>query len=402
MVLVGDNETPGRIRIQLGHAALTHYSLFPGQVAIIRGANVTGRTFVAYDIFHDTVLPRSIPSFCVPRPLSNRASQSGEALFENTSAQLGRPLSILAAAGPYCPSDSKFPSALVDLLAKARTTKPDILLLMGPFVDSEHHAVSVAGSVTATDRIDGDYDEYFRDLMALVETELQVPGCRVLVMPSLRDIHHDAIFPQPPFESADNGSQITYLPNPALISIGGVSIAATTQDILFELGKNEIFLTKPSPSQATPNALFGQQSDVESKIKDEPTPLAPTQKPLDKRVVRLSQHLLSQQSFYPLFPPPAGSNIDPVVDPRVKDGCRLPFAPDLFFVPSKLKYFAEAVPVPPPAVVEGDSYTEGNDVVFVNPESIVKGVSGGTYASIKVLPGNEPTCHRMAVDIVKI
>lgn len=52
---------------------------------------------------------------------------------------------------------------------------------------------------------------------------------------------------------------------------------------------------------------------------------------------RLSTHILSQQSFYPLFPPNRGTN----VEHSMLQDIRLPVSPHILILPSDLKYFAK-------------------------------------------------------------
>ena len=57
--------------------------------------------------------------------------------------------------------------------------------------------------------------------------------CRtsILLLPSIRDVHHDPVFPQPPFQSTLPPS-IRALTNPATFRVNEVVIGAATADTL--------------------------------------------------------------------------------------------------------------------------------------------------------------------------
>lgn len=169
---------------------------------------------------------------------------------------------------------------------------------------------------------------------------------------------------------------ITLAPNPCLFAVNGVTFGVSTHDILFELGRSELFVQRPNPAPLLTQTSNTSPASTTVKVKDEVAPLAPAPRQLDKRVVRLAQHLLSQQSFYPLFPYPIGSNVDPSLHPRFLDSTRLPFAPDFLIIPSKLRYFVESVPVPAFSKASSDESksSSDNDIIFINPETITKGM----------------------------
>ena len=50
------------------------------------------------------------------------------------------PLRMMVASGPFTPSDNAKFVPLNDLLEVTRNERPHVLILMGPFIDSEHKA----------------------------------------------------------------------------------------------------------------------------------------------------------------------------------------------------------------------------------------------------------------------
>ena len=99
------------------------------------------------------------------------------------------------------------------------------------------------------------------------------------------------------------------------------------------------------------------------------------------RLGRLASHLLSQQSFYPLYPPAEEMSCDLEHWQRY---CRLPFAPHLLILPSDLRHFAKNV----------------SGCVVVNPERVVKGTSAGTYARLQVKAAKKGLS--VAAEIVRV
>lgn len=77
----------------------------------------------------------------VPRPLP--ASSPAELLRFQHGTEMGggHPLSIFVAAGPFTTTDSLVYEPLNDLLGVVRATRPDVVVLVGPFVDAEHPQV---------------------------------------------------------------------------------------------------------------------------------------------------------------------------------------------------------------------------------------------------------------------
>lgn len=67
---------------------------------------------------------------------------------------------------------------------------------------------------------------------------------QVVLVPSIRDIHHHAVFPQPPLALDRLGSRhpqaYTCLPNPAIFSCNEVTVGVVTSDVLKHLSGQEV------------------------------------------------------------------------------------------------------------------------------------------------------------------
>lgn len=109
--------------------------------------------------------------------------------------------------------------------------------------------------------------------------------------------------------AADRHKRVHLAPNPAWLRVNEVTIGVSSTDTLFDLSGEEV-------------SAGGQGTN---------------------RLARLAGHLLQQQSFYPLFPPPAGSAAQ--LDMRHAQRWGMPSTPDVLLVPSRLAQFAREVQV---------------------------------------------------------
>lgn len=96
----------------------------------------------------------------------------------------------------------------------------------------------------------------------------------------------------------------------------------------------------------------------------------------------MAGHLLSQRSFYPLYPPAAEQNVD--YEHQEQHGLLPAAAPALLLLPSDLVYFARQL----------DSAT------VLNPGRVTKGTGAGTYA--RVLVRTDQGKVDLRADIVRI
>ncbi|KAG0165798.1 DNA-directed DNA polymerase alpha subunit pol12 [Apophysomyces sp. BC1015] len=325
-------------RVRLDLDRLDKYALFPGQIVAVEGTNNTGKTFTV-----DKILMPPMPAAA---PLAEKDSYNGN--IQETA------IDMVLAAGPYTLDDDLAYQPLDELIKMCAKQKPDIVLLMGPFVSETHPAIS-------TGSVDASPESIFREEITtrLASLAKESPGTRILVMPHANDIIHEyPMFPQPRIRQSLLVDGVESLSNPASIEINGNVFTIGNIDTLFSLSREEIAKSKT-------------QSD---------------------RLGRLVRHLLQQQSFYPLFPSAIGDSIDAERTPDIQ----IPFAPDFLVVPSQLKHFTRLV----------------DNVVCINPGYLSKRQSGGTYAHLVIHPqpqrpdgnvGDETkTRERTRVDLIKL
>lgn len=306
---------------------LKEYALFPGQIVAFEGNNSTGQKFIAKKIYECKSLP-------LPEVTKNSNPGSTR-------------LSVLVAAGPFSTSDSLSYEPLTDLVQQIQQTKPDVCILMGPFVDCKNGEIE-GGKLTIT------YEELFKGHMERIASATQSLQCQVVILPSQRDIHHDCVYPQMPFK-IDNFhySHVHFMPDPCMLSINGIVFGVTSTDVLFQLGSEEIAYPPGSSN----------------------------------RFERLSQHLLTQQSFYPLYP----CNEELSVDyEQFEKFATMTTTPHVMIIPSDFKQFIKDI----------------QGCCCVNPGRLTKGLTGSTFAKILIqvnnLQSNQSVVSNVTAQVVRI
>ena len=174
------------------------YSLFPGQVVLAEGVSSSDREFVAKKVISN-----------IPQP---RLQVDPNELLKyqySKSFQGGAPLSVVVAVGPFTTSDNLEYEPLRALLRNMLDKKPDVLILVGPFVDASHPQLAdgVAKIVTTKEMILS-YEMIFikkiisEGLDQFFKEEPDIPT-NIILIPSLLDAHHEHVFPQAPFGDRD-------------------------------------------------------------------------------------------------------------------------------------------------------------------------------------------------------
>lgn len=115
-LLIGADEMQLRTA-RISFNRLKTYAVFPGQILFAQGLNPRGDTFFVDQIY------------------SERALKYAEA------PQLSEDLSFVVASGPFTMTDDINYESLTELLAYCKQHKPDILILLGPFLDADNQMV---------------------------------------------------------------------------------------------------------------------------------------------------------------------------------------------------------------------------------------------------------------------
>nr|POE58034.1 isoform 2 of dna polymerase alpha subunit b [Quercus suber] len=208
ILLQSSVEHSGGQHVRLELQKLSQFSVFPGQVVGIEGHNPSGHCLIA------SKLVDSIPlSTAADVNLHPAKKQALDQEIQSTDLSHKREeLSVIIASGPFTTTDNLSFEPLTELLAYATRKLPQVLILLGPFVDSEHPEIKKG----TTDR---SFDEIFHvEILRRLQDHVEYMGsnARVILVPSIRDANHDFVFPQPAFEihSPNLKHQITSLTNP--------------------------------------------------------------------------------------------------------------------------------------------------------------------------------------------
>lgn len=311
------------LRVPLKVDSVPSYEFFPGKIVALRGVNASGEYFSVNEVFSVPLLP---PAASLPRTLDDLNARLGS---DTSDLGEGTPLNILLASGPYTTDDNLAFEPLQAICDKASSTYADALILIGPFLDLEHPLLASGDFELPEDTTyepdKATLNDVFRILIGTPLRRLaqEVPGINIILIPSVRDaVGKHVSWPQEPVPRKELGlpKQARFVTNPVILSLNEFVVGISSQDILYELRREEVVGGKPT----TGNLL-----------------------------ARLSRHLIEQRHFYPLFPPVAreympksgttdGLATGATVDTSyLKLGEWLNVRPDVLITPSALSPFAK-------------------------------------------------------------
>ncbi|WPG99244.1 Hypothetical protein R9X50_00205500 [Acrodontium crateriforme] len=340
------------------------YDLFPGKVVALRGSNVSGEYFAVTEV--------------LSMPLVPLAASTPDELDVHTARLTGnddetRPLSMLLGSGPFTTDSDLSFAPLHALLNKAEEEKTDVLILTGPFLDLEHPAIAsgdLEQYLPADTKIHVDratIQDVFRVLISqpLQRLAQAVPSITIIMVPGMRDaINKHTSWPQDRFPKQPLGlpKNVQVVTNPITLSINEMIVGISTQDILSELRRENVF--QPGKSHAFNDDLLA----------------------------RLSASVIEQRHFFPVFPAQARENLPkPTTIPgeipepgsvgRLAVGASLDLGylklgewlnvrPDILILPTVLNPFAKVV----------------ESVLCVNPGTLSKKRGAGTFAALNIHP----------------
>lgn len=111
--------------VKEGHS----YSVFPGQIIACKGTNPSGRSFEVSKIYYPASQDMASTSLA---DILKYYKENGS----STSPQ--RAMNLMIAAGPYTLEDNFLYQPFTEFVQVVCDTKPDAVILMGPFVDAKH------------------------------------------------------------------------------------------------------------------------------------------------------------------------------------------------------------------------------------------------------------------------
>ena len=129
LLLEGSMRRSQGARVRLDVTKCQSFRLFPGQVVALHGTNPSGHCLVATQL---------LPGMAHPMQRTSLAALAGHVLGRGRGGQ-----SVVVAAGPFTSSEDLEYAPLGALLhyCAQPQQRPDLLLLVGPFVDAEHPLV---------------------------------------------------------------------------------------------------------------------------------------------------------------------------------------------------------------------------------------------------------------------
>ena len=151
---------------------------------------------------------------------------------------------IIVASGPFTLDDNLLYEPLDDLIKVVSEDKPDILILLGPFIDS-HHPLIASGDVDMMP------NEMFRTRIS--DKLRTIKGVQIILIPSIKDVTTPfPTFPQPALAAATvltvvekkrmelglSDDCFMLFSNPVLFQVDEVCFGVCTLDSIMNLGVN--------------------------------------------------------------------------------------------------------------------------------------------------------------------
>ncbi|KKK16017.1 hypothetical protein AOCH_005870 [Aspergillus ochraceoroseus] len=347
LVLETSRRTGAGVRVPLNVDSIPSANFFPGQIVALLGINASGNYFSVKEVLTPPLLPPPVSPVHTIEEINHRLEESGSS-----------PLNVLVACGPYTADDNLEFGPLNEICRKAAESYADSVILVGPFLDIEHPLVASGDfDLPETSGFDPDTATLTHVFRHCISAPLQklaaaVPSITIVLVPSVRDaVSKHVSWPQEQIPKKELGlpKQVRMVSNPMTLALNETVFGMCSHDVLYELRKEE--------------ALHGRPKEA-------------------NLLTRLPKYLIEQRHFLPIFPPSAR---DTLPKPGIKDALATGAALDLSY--SKLGEWWNVLPdvliVPsllPPFIKVIDS------VLTINPGTISKRRSAGTYAQIAIHP----------------
>lgn len=280
LVLETSRRTGAGLRVPLKVDGLPIYNFFPGQIVAVRGNNPAGSFFMVKELLEIPLLPvaASTPS---ELDLANaRLASTGDMDIDDSESSI-RPLSIMVASGPYTPAHVLDFAAFNALMETVLESRPDLLVLNGPFLDIEHPSVLNGDFEIPDSAIPNPDKATLKDVLRyhisqpINQLVAQHPSITIIIQPSVRDaINKHASYPQDRLKRQEFGlpRQASIVTNPVTVSINEIVVGINSLDILDMLRREECVSDKAKMTNA---------------------------------MARWGANIISQRSFCPVFPPTA-------------------------------------------------------------------------------------------------
>jgi len=378
------------------------YSLFPGQIVGVSGVNNSGRKMYVQELkegVQETQFAKIKKSEL--KHLYDTANTGTDTITDTStddddrtdasSSKNNHGMKVYAVAGPYTTNQDLNYAPLTDLILLVLEEKPDVVIMMGPFVDMRQQLLKDGDEVKLEYEQDGDedvgevvrryvsYETLFAAKISQVLEDLytEVPDLKTkfILVPSLDDAIAEPVYPQPPLEDSlpNGGKVIRSIPETQEIPFGSLCLDAIETAGGRKVPKNKAnrrvhLVSNPSTIQvnevtigftSTDALLHLSSGEINHKLQP------------GTRICRLAEHFIQQQSYYPMFPPPSLPGMEVNLDVNKRTEYSMPVQPDILLLPSKLACLSKDI---------------AGGTVFVNPGHLVKGSMGGSFAVMDIHP----------------
>lgn len=207
-MLVGSDEMSCRT-VRLNFSKTKSVGVFPGQVVMVSGMNPKGDIFMVEDLYTEQNLKPPAPPTIADK------------------------LSFVVAAGPYTQDNDLVYDPLQDLIVYLKDHKPNVLILCGPFMDTEHKLIN--DKITLAESYEVFFEKIITGIVEAVGNETTI-----LVVASCRDAYADCVYPTMPKSLTKMFPNVHMLPDPSIVDLNGLIIGMTSTDIVDHILENEL------------------------------------------------------------------------------------------------------------------------------------------------------------------
>lgn len=270
------------VPVKLDFKHLNHFSIFPGQVVVVKGKNVSGSEIIVERID------------CISDLDTNNA--------EKNCLPGKKPLEIISCSGPFYDEINEF-----GVLEKVLSFDSDLLILHGPLLKFDFNHKNL-------DPISFCENEFLSKLEDWLKRD---SSSKIIIIPSMEDLLCKNVFPQSAYKFKETNKRLLFFTNPSSFFVNGFLFSTTTADILLNISAEEYYENDSNPI-TDPSTLFLFEDDDRAK--------------------RLCYHLLFQQTFLPTFP----ANFP--VSFSCPSDLKNELSPDFFIISSKVNEFVKLIP----------------------------------------------------------
>jgi len=164
------------------------------------------------------------------------------------------PVHITFAAGPYSPDNMLIFDSIADLEVRVRDNPPDVLVIMGPFLDVNHPSIA-SGTVQDSFGRPVSFEDVYREeiipKLARLARACEQARTQLVIVPAVNETRITAPIPQPPIDKIPGTiweslikelpEAVKFVSNPSTLVVGDMRILLTSTDSLSSINSNVLF-----------------------------------------------------------------------------------------------------------------------------------------------------------------